>query len=251
MPIFPAQRINFVYTSQNCNVHSNDLITFTLHKNEWTSVSQKLTINIFLLQLKKSQFLSYLISNQFTCESFLPHRCVTDLGTKKKKNRSDKEKKRRNRTVRVSDIGEPKISRMRDIETRRTHLTVAEVRSHTFARTVLHCFSPQPSGAVELLFPSPRPLVSRSLRYLCTLCSRTYVVVRMHTRTYIRRVLRKLAPYASIQISHVCTYFVRPASTLVSRPSSSSSCHSSLRRFRPLQSNGFLSLSNSHTQCCP
>jgi len=56
--------------------------------------------------------------------------------------------------------------------------------------------------------PSTRPLVSRSLRYLCTLHSRTHVVVRMHTCAHIRRVLRKLAPYASIQISHVCTYSI-------------------------------------------
>lgn len=144
---------------------------------------------------------------------------------------------------------------MCDIGTRWAHLTVTRVCSHTFARTVLHV-SPHPSRAsafaVERLFPSPRPLGSYSLRYLCTLRSRTHAVVRMHTRAYIRRVLRKLAPYASIQISHVCTYSIRPAYTPASRrvllfPS----IYSSFRRFRPLQSNGFLSLSNSHMQCRP
>lgn len=51
---------------------------------------------------------------------------------------------------------------------------------------------------------APFDLRSCSLRYPCTLRSRTHVV-RMHTRAYIRRVLRKLAPYASIQISHLAT----------------------------------------------
>lgn len=50
----------------------------------------------------------------------------------------------------------------------------------------------------------PLNLRSQSLRYLCTLRSRTHVV-RMHTCAYVRRVLRKLAPYASIQISHLAT----------------------------------------------
>jgi len=98
------------------------------------------------------------------------------------------------------------------------------------------------SFAVESLFPSLRPLVSHSLRYLCTLRSRTHVVVRMHTRAYIRRVLRKLAPYVSIQISHVCIYSdlsIRLSLAVLLLPS----IHSSPRRFRPLQSNGFLSLS--------
>lgn len=136
------------------------------------------------------------------------------------KNDNDKEKKSQGETFPASDIGKSEISRICDIwDLANASLIVARVCSHTFARTILHISLLHLFFRCrELLFP-PLDLWShvRSLRYLCTLRSRTHVVVRMHTCAYICRVLRKLAPYASIQISHVCTYFIRPAYTPVSR----------------------------------
>lgn len=175
----------------------------------------------FLLWLKKRRVDFYFIWTRGVW-TFLPHQMLHRRAWRKKMVALKKRKE--GRTFPISYIGKPEISRTRDIGTRRTHLTGGEsMQSHVCA----YCsprFSPHPSRvsslAVKLPLPSPRPLVSRSLRYLCcTLCSRTHVVVRMHTRAYIRRVLRKLAPYASIQISHVCTYSVGPASAPVSPPS--------------------------------
>jgi len=57
----------------------------------------------------------------------------------------------------------------------------------------------------QFLPPRRRPTVSCSLRYPYKLRSRTHIVLRMYTRAYTRRVLRKLAPYASIQISQPTT----------------------------------------------
>lgn len=79
-----------------------------------------------------------------------------------------------------------------------------------------------PSRPARPPLPSSRPLVSHSLRYLCTLRSRTHVVVRMHTRACTRRVLRKLAPYASIQISHLATCVPTPSELPMCSLSSSS-----------------------------
>lgn len=150
----------------------------------------------------------------------------------------------------------PEISYAR-YRIRRTHLRRESMQSHVYAQCssrilslpYLFLFSIRLSLLLpEIPISSSRPLVSRSLRYLRTLRSRTHVVVRMHTRAYIRRVLRKLAPYASIQISHLATY-VPTLSDLLKRSPSLTPFHSSLCRFRPLQSNGSLSLSNSHMPC--
>lgn len=106
---------------------------------------------------------------------------------------------------------------------RRTHLTKAKVCSRTFTRAVFYMYSPPTLSLCLSLLPpeipisSSRPLVSRSLRYPRTLRSRTHVVVRMHTRAYVRRVLRKLAPYASIQISHLSHVCVPTPSDLPMR----------------------------------
>jgi len=109
--------------------------------------------------------------------------------------------------------------------------------SRLFVRRRAPLSLPSTSSLAQFAVPVHAPLED-------TRCS------RMHTRAYIRRVLRKLAPYVSIQISYVCTYSdlpVRLSLAVLLLPS----IHSSPRRFRPLQSNGFLSLSNSHTQCRP
>lgn len=156
-----------------------------------------------------------------------------------KKDAAEKEKRKKNATFPVLSIGMPEISRMREISdsANASNCRKEGMQSHVCT----HCSPFLPLSYFAIPFSSLRPMVSRSLRY--SLRSRTHVVVRMHTRAYTRRVLRKLAPYASIQISHLATCVSTPSDQPMwpsPRSASRSPLYSSLSlsiRWSPIFSN--------------
>lgn len=115
------------------------------------------------------------------------------------------ERRRRASTFPISEASEIcRKSRMHD----RTRLTTTRVCSRMFAPySVLHVFSLSLSVSASLSPWNPHFILSTSglAQFAVPAHASLEDTHRMHTRAYIRRVLRKLAPYASIQISHLAT----------------------------------------------
>lgn len=132
---------------------------------------------------------------------------------RKKESEGRKEKKRRKRNL--SGLGHRYAGNLSyaRYRTRRTHLTMARVCSRTFAA---HC-SPRcsPPFRPAKLPPVYPPLSTSGLAQFAVPVHASLEDTRRssyaHIRAYTRRVLRKLAPYASIQISHLATCVPTPS----------------------------------------